>query len=56
MIFRVQLHRASLADAAITIEARDEAEAREIAEQRARAGLVRWEEQGDTLRASTEET
>ena len=54
MIYRVQLHRSSIAEAAIAIEARDESEAREIAEQRARDGMVAWSECGDSIEANAE--
>ena len=54
MIYRVSLRRSSIADAAISVEARDEAEAREIAEQRAADGLVHWTECGDDLESNAE--
>lgn len=54
MIYRVTLHRSSVADAAIELEARDEAEARELAEQRARYGMVHWTECGDDLESAAQ--
>lgn len=49
MIFRCQIHRQSTAFGTVSIDADDAGHARDLAEERARDGLIAWTEAGDEL-------